>query len=128
MIIFRRPLADLIDRIKEVSREGIKTGSQHSQKDTIPSTPEAGAEKLMRAFDSPVLQEKEEAILGELENRGLKDKSETVKVLVRHLTWTQLYLHFEKVNSWIWGSQVSLLRNLNSKTTPVSEESLKPYI
>jgi hypothetical protein len=128
MIIFHKPLANLIDRIKEVGRDGIKTDFQQSlQKDVIPTTPKAEAEKLMRAFDSLLLQEQEKAILKDLDEKGLKDRNETVEVLVRHLAGTQLDLYFERINSRIWGSQVFLLQELNSSATPIPEEMLTSY-
>ena len=125
VILFRRSIHELIGRIREVSRDGIKAGSEHPQKGAVATPPDA--DKLMRAFDSVVLQQQEEAIQNDLHRKGLTDKSKTIDILVRHLAATQLNLYFEKVNSVIWGSQIHLLQELNSKTLPVPAESLLPF-
>jgi hypothetical protein len=69
---------------------------------------------LMKAFDSVILLESETFIKKDLENRGLDDKK-AIDILSRHLAATQLALRFEYIYSSIWGSQINLLKYLNSR-------------
>lgn len=71
-------------------------------------------ELIDRIGNSLVITELETLIKNELNEKGLTIEGETDKVLLRHLAGTQLLLEFERVHSVIFGSQLYLLRQLNS--------------
>jgi hypothetical protein len=71
-------------------------------------------ELIDRIGNSIVITELENQIKAELSEKGLKVQSETEKVLLRHLAGTQLLLEFERIHYLIFGSQIYLLRQLNS--------------
>jgi hypothetical protein len=71
-------------------------------------------ELIDRIGNSLVITELENQIKAELSEKGLEVQSETDKVLLRHLAGTQLLLEFERIHNLIFGSQIYLLRQLNS--------------
>lgn len=71
-------------------------------------------ELIDRIGNSIVISELENNIKQELKEKELEIEGETDKVLLRHLAGTQLLLEFERIHSVIFGSQLYLLRQLNS--------------
>lgn len=71
-------------------------------------------ELIDRIGNSIVITELENNIVQELKEKGLNIDGETDKVLLRHLAGTQLLLEFERIHPVIFGSQLYLLRQLNS--------------
>jgi hypothetical protein len=125
MIFFRRDIRTLLGRVREISRQGIRTSPEAPQE--APDLKQESLEELMKAFDSLALREREKLIRKELEARGLKEDPHTIKVLIRHLAGTQLCLVFERVNSLIWGSQIAILEFLNSARQGALAESIKGF-
>lgn len=124
LFLFRRDISALLGRIQKISRNGIQVSSSQIQKAT---DQKSSAEELMRAFDSITLREQEKSIKKDLENKGLSSQQETIDILVRHLAATQMALRFEFINKIIWGSQVAILVNLNSKPLGETFEMLRPF-
>jgi hypothetical protein len=124
MLLFRKDISSLLARIQRIGRNGIHTLPSQVQKAT---ERKSSAEELMRAFDSKTLLEQEKNIKKDLESRGLPSQQETIDVLVRHLAATQVALRFEFINKIIWGSQILILINLNSKPLGETLEILKPF-
>jgi len=123
MLLFRRDVSSLLARIQRIGRNGIHALPSEAQKATEQKSP---AEELMRTFDSITLREKERSIKKDLEDKRLPQQ-ETIDVLVRHLAATQVALRFEFINKTIWGSQILILINLNSKPMGETPEMLKPF-
>lgn len=71
-------------------------------------------ELIDRIGNSIVITDLENSIKKELEEKNLDIEGETVDVLLRHLAGTQLLLAFERVHSVIFGSQIYLLKELNT--------------
>jgi hypothetical protein len=123
--IFKQPLSKLISRIKEVSKKGIKTISESPQK--LVETDQAAVDELMQAFDSIVLRDIEKTLRQNLDDKGLTEGSEREKVLIRHLAASQIQTLFERIYGVIFGSQIELLKHLNSSSIPVNPGDLKIY-
>lgn len=70
-------------------------------------------ELLNRIGNTFVISELEKTIIEELNEKELKITTESEKVLIRHLAGTQLLLGFEKIDKYIFGSQLNLLNQLN---------------
>lgn len=70
-------------------------------------------ELLDQIGNSIVIESMEKNIKSALITKGLDTTSETSTVLIRHLAGTQLLLGFERTHKYIFGSQLSLLRELN---------------
>lgn len=69
-------------------------------------------ELLDRIGTSLVISDIEESIKNELTEEGLEISTETETVLIRHLAGTQLLLEFVKIDKYIFGSQLNLLKEL----------------
>ncbi len=127
LVFFRKDLSDLIRRTREVSKTGIKADAPAQQ---LPSVaPEGVANKVdqMREFDNRSLLAQEKLIFDDMDRRGMKERTETVKLLVRHLAGTQLTVRYEWIDRAIWGSQIRLLMDLNSKPQGVARQDLLPF-
>lgn len=70
-------------------------------------------ELLDRIGNTIVISELEKTIIKELNEKNLEITTKTETVLVRHLAGTQLLLGFEKIDKYIFGSQLNLLNQLN---------------
>jgi len=70
-------------------------------------------ELIDRIGNSIVISNLEVSIKAELEGKGLVIEGDTNKVLIRYLAGTQLLLEFERIHSYIFGSQLFLLKQLN---------------
>ena len=125
IFIFKRDISSLFMRVQKISKDGIQASITQTKQDDTEK--KSSADELMKSFDSVVLLEKENLIKADLQQKGLSN-NEAVDVLARHLAATQLALHFEYIYSTIWGSQLRLLRYLNSQA-PVGDtaENLKAF-
>jgi hypothetical protein len=115
IIIFRKPISELIPKITKISKDGV----------IADSTPEAQLEKsnseevqelLNVVQNSIVISEIEEKIKSSLSLKKLSYEGDTAKILIRHLAGTQLLLNFEQIHSLIFGSQIFFLKKLNEVT------------
>ena len=112
VLIFRRHLGALLDRITSIDRGGIKTQPvPEAQREEKKS--EAAQELLDAIQHSIVLKDIETRIGAELQARELDTQSDTARVLIRHLAATRILLEFEQVQYFIFGSQIFLLKKLN---------------
>jgi len=68
----------------------------------------------MQSFDAPALRQQEQALFADLQRRSLDSTSDTTRVLVRHLAGTRLLLACEFVYRLIFGSQIALLKSINT--------------
>jgi len=121
MIIFRKPISELIRRIKKVTPRGFDTSDDQTQAQ-IPA--DRAVDDLMKAFDSIVLKGYEKLIYDQLKDKGLEASGDTTKVLVHHLASTQVQLHLELILSGIWQSQVQVLEVLNTSGSSLTDEDL----
>lgn len=115
-LMFRRQLAGLIDRATRIDRTGISAEvNVESQQKTSPQNREAIESLLAEVGGSPVVTEKENVIRANIENRGVTiEEGELVDVLIKHLALSQIILEFEQIYNLIFGSQIHLLKALNS--------------
>ena len=123
MVFFQKNIRALIDRTKEVSRNGIRTSETPSQEPVV--TTASSTEKLMKVLDSPILQEQEDLINNTLSKLGVKQGLEKEKLLIRFLAVTHLALVFKQTDSAIWGSQIYILEHLNEQRQGVSKGDIK---
>ena len=112
MLLFRRELAGFISRVTSIDKSGVKASSTPEAQREKQKT-EAVQELLLAIGDSIVLQDVEERIKSDLENRGLETKGDPVKVLIRHLAGVKVLLEFEQIHNMVFGSQIYLLKRLN---------------
>jgi hypothetical protein len=131
---FRRPLTRLIERTERVKDWLVapKQASLPAPADQALPTRDAaqeqrGLEQLTQGFNSQLLLLQEEAIRRDLGGHGLTADGACEKVLLRHLAGTQIALHFEKIYASIYGSQLGVLRWLNSQAVGVHEQQLLPF-
>ena len=79
--------------------------------------------------NSIVIEEMENKIKTDLDRRGLPYDSKTDTILIRHLAGTQLALNFEMIHNTIFGSQIILLKKLNTNIpTGLRENDVSIYI
>ena len=96
-------------------------------KELQPTNNDNVQELIDRIGNSPTITDLENSIRQELKDKGLDDTGETVKVLLRHLAGARLLLTFERIHSIIFGSQLYLLKQLNSSPEGVTEEDVSHF-
>jgi hypothetical protein len=123
MILFRIPITSFLGRVKEIGSSGIKA-SQEPQPpgDTKPTT----ASDLL-SIPAPLIAERESAIEADLKANGPPETTEAVRLLTRQLSIAQISLAFEYLDNVIWGSQIDLLRAINSTPNGLSESDIRPF-
>ncbi|MCY4653131.1 MAG: hypothetical protein OXC95_08205 [Dehalococcoidia bacterium] len=121
LFLFRDPIARFIDRIRTVSREGIRS---YDERQLSTSKPDAFNE-FLASFQSPLLREVEARIEQDIKDRGLSKSDDAWKALVKSYAGTLIALQFETIQNRIFASQVTALTILNRQTEPVSLVDLK---
>jgi len=125
MLLFRRPIGALLDRTKKVGKGGLEA-FESAQLPAPAEKPDPLAE-FMGTFDNPLLREQEASILADLKARSLTDASAAQKALIRSLAGTQILLLFERLQGFIWASQIALLTYLNSRPTGAPLTEIRPF-
>jgi hypothetical protein len=131
LIIFRRKIEPIFDKIgpaiDRVKKAGpIELTSAPSSQRPIDVRTES-PRKIFHPLDSPLLNERGEAIRKEIENLFPNDMTARVNTLITHLAATQLVLAFESINKLIWGSQLELLLYVNSQFNGAAIDELKVF-
>ncbi|WP_417589863.1 hypothetical protein [Owenweeksia hongkongensis] len=79
--------------------------------------------------DTPLINEQVGLIRADLDERNLPYDTPTDEILIKHLAGTQIALQFEVTHNLIFGSQLSLLKELNSiKHDGLTMLSVESYI
>ena len=83
----------------------------------------------VKNFDvPPIVQHQEELIRASLKKFNLDvNPKETIDLLIKHLAVTQLWLTAERVYRMIFGSQITLLKFLNTSGGSTSKVTLSQY-
>ena len=124
LFLFKREVAKLIDRVRKIDRTGITTGGDHSQSQTLPESKASSFQELMDSASSPLLRERENFIRDALKARGISNEQEAVKILTRALAGSQLTVQWEQIEKVIFGSQVAILVEMNTRPAGLSLEAL----
>jgi len=117
--VFKRPLKDLIDRLRPEKYVDKYGGTLYFANNQIGSDFKYSKELITR--DPPLSEEKiyksaEAIIKKELsEKKNLSDKQKIMEILIPRLVNLQVFYILETVNSYLFGSQIILINHLNSK-------------
>lgn len=125
LLIFKSQLSALLGRVSSVKagKEGFSLDAAISasvlQTETtveVGLTPEAEKRlKEVQSFVVPsVMQEREALIMADLQRMNLAKSVDAIPILVRHLAAVQLVAAAEQVYRTIFGSQIAVLRYMNS--------------
>lgn len=102
----------------------MKKGSQSKEID-----PGQVQELLNAINDTPLIAEQVSLIKADLDERGLPHNTPTDKVLIKYLAASQIALTFETTYNVIFGSQLTLLKELNSiKPEGLSKNDIDAYV
>jgi len=112
VLVFKKPLLGLISRITSIDKSGIKA-SQTTEAQSENQKKESVQQLLLAIGDSIVLQDIEGRIKADLKEKGLETEGDTIRVLIKHLAGTRMFLEFEQLHNIIFGSQIILLKKLN---------------
>ncbi len=113
---FRTAISGFIDRSTKLGKDGFTANLPAPQgQQGNPENTKATEVALAEFGGTKVLEEVEQAILDDIENRKIQDEQGVIRVLTRSLAESRLSLAFEVVNSRIFRSQVELLKALNAR-------------
>lgn len=113
LFMFKRNIAGRIDKIHKIDRIGMQIGSEQAQ--SLPEAKGSSFQELMDLASSPLLRERENNIRDALKARGIANEQESIKVLMRALASSQLALQWEQIEKGIFGSQVAILVEMNTR-------------
>ena len=122
---YRKPFERLLDRTSKIGKGGLETSTSASAQETGIERAKSGVEDLLAPFENAFLVEAEEAIRRDLDGRRVGNPADRERVLIRHLAGLQIATHFDRIYNWIFGSQLSLLQQLNSQ--PSTKEDVKAH-
>ena len=125
LIGFRKPVAALLARTKKLGKGGIET--YDAAQLPAPAEREDPVSQFLGTYDNPLLTEIEASIKQDLTARKLDEPTSAQRALIRALAGTRIELHFERVYSTVWASQLALLRYLNTRPMRVTEQQLRPF-
>jgi len=138
-LVFRKPLTALLNRVHtlKAGKDGFSldasiaaVATQSETKIEIGLKPEA--ERRLKVVKniaiSPSIQQREEWIRTDLQNMNLTTAGqETVDLLIHHLAVQQAVASAERIYRTIFGSQIAVLRILNSRGTATSGDLEEIY-
>lgn len=107
----------------------LQTVQQHPRKN-IQSAEESdkNIKDLMQYGEGfEIIKEQEERIKKDLEVRKLDYSGDAAKVLIRHLAGAQVFNWFEKTYYTLFGSQIALLKHLNTSIEGLTYEFVANY-
>ena len=113
-LLFRAQVASFLSRATSVGKDGIKTSAPAGQTAQFADKMKQ-AQDLVEALASPVLREQESIIRKELEDKGVYEDSESVRVLIKYLANAQLVIRYEQTYRLLFGSQIHLLKRANEQ-------------
>jgi hypothetical protein len=115
MAIFKKPLERLLDRTKKIGSTGLDATAS-AQETSIDRRP-TGADELLAQFEDEFLVDQEGLIRQELDHRRIDNPAERERVLTRLLAGAYIHSRFERTYHLIFGSQLSVLQELNAMGT-----------
>ena len=127
ILILKKPIVNILDKLRKAN---IKGNTFEFEKQAVQSSSklEATSVNIPIPTDSAgVLQDFEKLIRRDLTTANIQDSGEKENILISHLAATQLNAAYERAASTIFGSQVDLLRSLNSTASPSDISSLKLF-
>jgi len=124
IILFRIEISRLIARTKSVGKGGLET---FENQPTQPRDEKKGIEKFLQTYDNRLLLEAEELVLRDLSEKEIDLPADREKALIRSLASTSITLHFERIYSLIWASQLAFLRFLNSRDQGADVTDIEPF-
>jgi hypothetical protein len=124
---FKRDLGALIGRIRKIDKTGITAGAEQGQ--MLAEAKTNSFQELMDSFTSVAIKQRESNLKKELESKGIQNDQEKLRFLTRALAACALALQWEQIERAIFGSQVKLLVDLNTRGTQgvTMQEAQKCY-
>jgi hypothetical protein len=127
LIAFRKRIGPIFDKIGPARKAGpIELTTAPPSQQPIDVRAESPP-KIFHPLDTPLLNDREEAIRREIEKLFPSDMTGRINTLVTHLAATQLALAFESINKLIWGSQLELLLHVNSLFNGAAVDQLRVF-
>lgn len=123
LFLFRTNIAGRIDKVLKIERNGVTIGQEPTQ--SVPESMGTGFQEMMDLANSPLLLEREAQLREALKARGITGDSEAAKVLTRALASSHLSLQWEQIERMIYGSQLSILVEMNARPNGLSVEDIK---
>lgn len=125
---YREKVADLLQetinllrRIKKAGKGGLEFGHPAQPRT---SAEESNVDELIRTFEDDAQLEQEEHIKKGLADKKITDDSDKIKILISHLAAIKISNHFQKIYLQIYGSQITILKALNSERDGISDEPI----
>ena len=127
VLILKKPISNILQKLKKANIKGNKFEFD-VQAAQSPTKLETTSINIPIPTDTVGLQKDFEYLIKQdLEAANIQNQAEKENILISHLAASQLNAAYERINSTIFGSQINLLRSLNSSVTPADLNSLKLF-
>ena len=125
ILLFKKPIARLIDRTERVSKHGIQTGSTQEQQN---KKAVSKVDEFLKLHDNQLLIEMEERIQTHLNSLHPQDAAEREKFLTRNFFALVITWSFDRTYDMIYGSQINALSYLNdNRNSAITIEHIRPF-
>ena len=111
MILFMSSIKDFLKRANKISRSGIEVYPISQQSPEMETSPA----REMDLYESPVHSARKSELKSIIDDMNFENPDKKVEFLLKSLASTTLNTEFERLNSIIWGSQITILKKLNTK-------------
>lgn len=126
ILFFRRPLSTFIERLKGIKYRGGELQSEPQTQEQA-QIKVGSAEKLLKAFDSPILLDTERSIRDNLAREGVAAPEDKEKILIRYLAVAQINFAFLRIDYMIYLGQLKILEFLNSNISAKKQMAKDVY-
>ena len=125
ILILRKPLGRLIDRVTHIDKSGIRAAAQDVARAKIDQKQLVSSRDLMEVGFSPVIRDQETLIKGYLGNIQFDSLDEREALLLRALARSQVNAQFDRTSMLIYGSQLELVVEASSRPAGIGEDEVK---
>ncbi len=125
IVVLRKSLGRLIDRITHIDKTGIKAASQEIAAVTKEEEKPLTARDVMEVGCNEVIKNQERSIQEAIGNIRFSTSEEKEAFLLRALARSQIYAHFDRISMLIFGSQLGIVVHANSQPAGIGEDVVK---
>jgi hypothetical protein len=120
ILILKKPLTRLVDRITHIDKSGIRAASQEVVAAQKPEEKQVSSRELMEVAFNVVIKDQEQLIRDQLAKIRFDSQAEKEALLTRALARSQVYAQYDRVSTLIFGSQLELLVEASSRPAGIS--------
>ena len=125
IVVLRKPLGRLLDRITHIDKIGIKAASQEIAAATKDAEKPFAVRDVMELGYNEVIKDHERMIQEAIAKIRFSTPEEREALLLRALARSQVYAQFHRISMLMFGSQLGIVVQASSQPAGISEDLVK---